>query len=162
LTGLLDDFMLRAILAAVGTALACGALGCFVVWRRIAFLATRQRMPRSLAWPWRCCFLRLSRWVSSLLRWRWQALLAAVVAVSIKAIGALLITAMLIIPAASARLIARGPETMAAWATLTGVVAAIGGLYAARSFGTPAGPSIICFASAIFCVASVVGQLRKA
>jgi ABC-type Mn2+/Zn2+ transport system permease subunit len=41
--------MFRAILAAVGTALACGALGCFVVWRRIAFLATRQRMPRSLA-----------------------------------------------------------------------------------------------------------------
>jgi hypothetical protein len=65
-------------------------------------------------------------------------------------------------PAASARLIARGPETMAAWATLTSVVAAIGGLYAARSFGTPAGPSIICFASAIFCVASVFGQLRKA
>ena len=88
-------------------------------------------------------------------------LIAAVVAVSIKVIGALLITAMLIIPAASARMIARGPEAMAAWATLIGVVAAIGGLYAARSFGTPAGPSIICFASAIFCVASVVGQLRK-
>jgi len=34
---LLDDFMVRAILAAVGTALACGALGCFVVWRRMAY-----------------------------------------------------------------------------------------------------------------------------
>lgn len=33
----LDDFMTRAILAAVGTALACGALGCFVVWRRMAY-----------------------------------------------------------------------------------------------------------------------------
>jgi hypothetical protein len=87
-------------------------------------------------------------------------LIAAVVAVSIKVVGALLIRAMLIIPAAAARLIARGPEGMAAWATAIGVVAAIGGLYAARSFATPAGPSIICGAAALFCVASVLARLR--
>ena len=33
----LNDFMVRALLAGVGTALACGALGCFVVWRRMAY-----------------------------------------------------------------------------------------------------------------------------
>jgi len=33
----LDDFMTRALLAGVGTALACGVLGCFVVWRRMAY-----------------------------------------------------------------------------------------------------------------------------
>jgi len=34
---MLDDFMVRAVLAATGTAIATGALGCFVVWRRMAY-----------------------------------------------------------------------------------------------------------------------------
>ena len=34
---MLDDFMLRAALGAVGLALACAPLGCFVVWRRMAY-----------------------------------------------------------------------------------------------------------------------------
>ena len=34
---MLDDFLLRAALAAVGTAVAAGLLGCFVVWRRMAY-----------------------------------------------------------------------------------------------------------------------------
>src|SRR5210317_789139 len=34
---MLDDFMIRALLAGVGVALAAGPLGCFVVWRRMAY-----------------------------------------------------------------------------------------------------------------------------
>ena len=34
---ILDDFLIRAALAAVGTAVAAGLLGCFVVWRRMAY-----------------------------------------------------------------------------------------------------------------------------
>ena len=34
---MLDDFLVRAALAAVGVALAAGPLGCFVVWRRMAY-----------------------------------------------------------------------------------------------------------------------------
>jgi zinc transport system permease protein len=34
---LLDDFLVRAALAGVGVALAAGPLGCFVVWRRMAY-----------------------------------------------------------------------------------------------------------------------------
>ena len=34
---MLDDFMLRAVLGAVGLAVACAPLGCFVVWRRMAY-----------------------------------------------------------------------------------------------------------------------------
>jgi zinc transport system permease protein len=33
----LDDFLVRALLAGVGVALAAGPLGCFVVWRRMAY-----------------------------------------------------------------------------------------------------------------------------
>lgn len=34
---LLDDFMIRAALAGIGLALAAAPLGCFVVWRRVAY-----------------------------------------------------------------------------------------------------------------------------
>ncbi|MCE8509966.1 metal ABC transporter permease [Ruegeria pomeroyi] len=34
---MLDDFMIRAALAGAGVALASGPLGCFVVWRRMAY-----------------------------------------------------------------------------------------------------------------------------
>ena len=34
---ILDDFMVRAVLAGVGVALAAAPLGCFVVWRRMAY-----------------------------------------------------------------------------------------------------------------------------
>jgi len=35
---MLDDFMFRAALAGVGVAIAAAPLGCFVVWRRMAYL----------------------------------------------------------------------------------------------------------------------------
>lgn len=34
---MLDDFVVRGVLAALGTVLATGVLGCFVVWRRMAY-----------------------------------------------------------------------------------------------------------------------------
>ncbi len=34
---MLDDFMMRATLAGIGVALAAAPLGCFVVWRRMAY-----------------------------------------------------------------------------------------------------------------------------
>mgnify|MGYP003303215745 CR=1 FL=1 len=34
---MLDDFLVRAIIAGIGIALVTGPLGCFVVWRRLSF-----------------------------------------------------------------------------------------------------------------------------
>ncbi len=34
---MLDDFFVRAILAGIGLALTTGPLGCFVIWRRMAY-----------------------------------------------------------------------------------------------------------------------------
>ena len=34
---MLDDFLVRAALAGIGVALAAAPLGCFVVWRRMAY-----------------------------------------------------------------------------------------------------------------------------
>ena len=123
--------------------------------------------------------------IVALIAWRWQALLTAtvnpdlawssgmnpdrdrriltlalavLVALSIKIVGALLITALLIIPAAAARAWARGPEAMLAIAMCIGVIAALGGLALSYVFDTPAGPSIVAVATLCFVVGRVLGH----
>ena len=76
--------------------------------------------------------------------------MAVTVAVAIKVVGVLLIAAMLIIPAAAARNLARTPEAMAMIAAALGGVSAVAGLHAAYVFDTPAGPSIVCVAALLF------------
>ena len=124
--------------------------------------------------------------VLALLAWRWQALLTAtmsadlahaaginpdrerlvltlalavVVAVALKVVGALLIAAMLIIPAAAARGLTRNPEGMAVVATLIGAAATLAGLWGSLHWDTPAGPSIIVAATVVFVVAA--GAARR-
>jgi zinc transport system permease protein len=79
-----------------------------------------------------------------------MALMTLVIAVSIRIIGILLITSLLIIPAATARQFARTPEAMTLLAAFFGMVAIIGGLYASLSWDTPSGPSIVVTAVALF------------
>lgn len=262
---MLDDFMVRATLAAVGTALAAGGLGCFVVWRRLAYFGdamahaavlgvalalgfevsifigviatalgmallflkltgqgqsadatlgvlahaglaiglvavalipgqrisldaylfgdvlTVSRMELLVIWGGAIAVLGVLwiSWANLLtatlspdlahaagINPRRQELiltllLALVVAVAIKVVGALLITALLIVPAATARIIARSPEGMAAASIGAGVFAAIGGLQASRAFDTPVGPSIVCTAVGLFILATIGGKLRN-
>ncbi len=77
-------------------------------------------------------------------------LMATVIAISIKIVGVLLITAMLIIPAATARRFAKGPEQMAFLAALFGLIAVIGGLGGSLHWDTPSGPSIVVAATCLF------------
>jgi zinc transport system permease protein len=86
--------------------------------------------------------------------------LAVVVAVALKVVGALLIAAMLIIPAAAARSLARSPEAMAFAAAGIGVVAALGGLAASYWGDTPAGPSMVAAAAVIFAITALGRRLR--
>lgn len=262
---MLDDFMLRAGLAGIGVALAAGPLGCFVVWRRMAYfgdatahaailgvalalslsispflgvLAVALLMAvtvaglsgkgygadtllgvlahtglalglvaasliagaqvdlkafligdilavgmTDLAIIWGGALL-----VLALLGWRWRALLTAtlnadlafasglppkreemvltlalaiVVAVAIKVVGALLITALLIIPAATARPLARTPEMMAMLAAAIGAVGAIAGLTGSYFADTPTGPSIVVAAAAMFAAVNIAAALRR-
>lgn len=77
-------------------------------------------------------------------------LIALVIAVAMKIVGVLLITSLLIIPAASAQRHARTPEQMAAGASILGVVAVCAGLSLSWFQDTPAGPSIVVSAAALF------------
>lgn len=255
----LDDFLVRAALAGIGVALAAGPLGCFVVWRRMAYigdatahaailgvaLALALSISISAGIMVVCLlmatavsgmsgrglsgdallgvmahgtlafglvgvsFLQGNRidlnsylfgdilavspadlgviWggvliILGLLWWRWSALLtstmsedlafaaginprreqfvltvalALVVAVAIKVVGALLIAALLIIPAATARALARSPETMAVLAALIGAASALGGLGAAFAFDTPTGPTIVSLAAVFFTMSAM-------
>ncbi|MFI4956291.1 MAG: metal ABC transporter permease [Gammaproteobacteria bacterium] len=80
-------------------------------------------------------------------------LLACVVALSIKILGVLLITAMLVIPPAAARPFACNPEQMVIGAAVTGVLAVIGGLLSSLWFDLPAGPMIVLSSVALFVLA---------
>lgn len=77
-------------------------------------------------------------------------LMATVIAISMKIVGVLLITALLIIPAATARRFARGPEQMAIIAALIGAAAVVGGLFGSLNWDTPSGPSIVVAAMVLF------------
>ena len=262
---MLDDFMTRATLAGVGVAMAAAPLGCFVVWRRMAYFgdatAHAAMLGVALALALQssiflgaagvalvmavavtllsgrgygmdtllgvlahsalavglvaASFLRgvridlmaylfgdilaVSRvdllviWggaalVIALVAWRWSALLtstlneelafangfnpqreqlilrlalAITVAVAIKVVGVLLIVAMLIIPAAAARNLAHTPEAMTLVAAALGSVSAVVGLRAAYVFDTPAGPSIVCVAAALFTICSIFGGFNR-
>ena len=87
--------------------------------------------------------------------------LAVLVAVAIKVVGALLITAMLIIPAAAARPFSRTPETMAVVAAIIGMLSVLGGLAASVEWDTPTGPSIVVFATIVFLVSNIVMWINR-
>ncbi len=263
---LLDDFLLRAALAGLGVALAAGPLGCFVVWRRMAYFSDATAHAAILGVALSLGFslsifagtllaafamafgvsalagrslatdtllgvlahsalaaglvavsfvegvrldlsaylfgdiLAVDRWdlaviwsgataVVALLVWRRNALLTAtlsedlawaagidprgerlvltlalamVVAVAIKVLGALLIGAMLIVPAAAARPLSATPERMALFAALIGSASVLSGLGLSMTADTPAGPTIVCVAAAAFALSRSMGALWQA
>jgi zinc transport system permease protein len=83
-------------------------------------------------------------------------LLAVVIAIAMKLVGVLLITSMLIIPAATARRLAGGPEQMAVIAALVGAAAVAGGLFGSLNYDTPSGPSIVVAALILFTLSIIV------
>lgn len=83
-------------------------------------------------------------------RLAFMLLMALVIAIAMKIVGILLITSLLIIPAATARRFSASPEVMAVVASLLGAIAVAGGLFGSLKFDTPSGPSIVVAALAIF------------
>ncbi len=77
-------------------------------------------------------------------------LMASVIAIAMKLVGVLLITALLIIPAATARRFAGGPEQMALVASCIGAGAVVAGLFGSLEWDTPSGPSIVVAALVFF------------
>lgn len=83
-------------------------------------------------------------------------LVALLIAIAMKIVGILLITSLLIIPAAAARFFVRTPEQMAFLASLIGCIAVVLGLSMSWFWDTPAAPSIVLVATGLFIVNSVI------
>ncbi len=260
---MLDDFLFRALLAGLGLALAAGPLGCFVVWRRMAYFGDATAHAALMGVAFSLAFslstfigvlfasammalaigmlsgrryamdtllgvmahvalaaglvavskisgvrldlnsylfgdiLAVTRtdivliWLGALfvfvlMLWRWtpfllttlstelavargydaqreqmmlMLMLAVLVAVAIKLVGALLITAMLIVPPAAARPFARTPEWMAVGAVLIGMISVAGGLGLSMYADTPSGPSVVVMAGVLFLLSNVLAGI---
>jgi zinc transport system permease protein len=82
-------------------------------------------------------------------------LIAVVIGLAMKIVGILLITSLLIIPAATARRFASAPEAMAAIAAVLGMAAVAFGLALSLRFDIPSGPAIVVAAAVLFALSQL-------
>lgn len=120
---------------------ACAALSLTVlvlIWRPLLAITVHEELAQVEGVP--VIWVRLAL----------MLLIAIVIAVAMKVVGILLITSLLIIPAATARSFARNPEQMAILAAIIGCIAVSGGLFASLEWDLPAGPAIVAAAALLF------------
>ncbi|MEK9660446.1 MAG: metal ABC transporter permease [Alphaproteobacteria bacterium] len=119
-----------------GGALALAIL--VAIWRPVLALTVHEDLARVEGVP------------VTAVRLGFMLLIALVIAVALKVVGVLLITSLLIIPAAAARRFAATPEAMAILASTFGVAAVFAGLWGSWTWDTPTGPSIVLAAMTVF------------
>jgi zinc transport system permease protein len=120
-----------------------------VLWRPLLAISVHEEMAAAEGVP------------VALVRGAFMLLMAFAVALSIKIVGILLITALLIIPAATARAFAATPEQMVAGAAAISMASILAGLGMSWQIDTPAGPSIVLVMTALFAGALPWIMLRR-
>jgi len=133
-------------LVIMGAATALIALSLYFLWEKLLAFTLHEELAAVEGVP--------VEWVRLAL----MLMLAVLIAIAMKVVGVLLITALLIIPAAAARRLSRTPERMAVLASTMGCVSVVLGLLASILWDTPAGPSIVLAAGIIFLFAQVQRQ----
>ena len=86
-------------------------------------------------------------------------LLALTIGIAMKFVGALIITALLIIPAATAKYYAKNPESMAIIAILIGMLSIFGGILFSLIYDTPTGPSVVLSNTCLFFISLFISKL---
>ncbi|MGZ6352845.1 MAG: iron chelate uptake ABC transporter family permease subunit [Ktedonobacterales bacterium] len=127
----------------IGAAIAL--LGLVAIWRPMVTLTVHADMAQAEG-------IAVER-----VRFLFTLLVALSVAVAMKVVGILLVTAMLIVPAAAMRPLARSPEAMAVGSAVIGVLAVFGGMAASLAWDLPSGPAIVAAAVLLFVLTAVVG-----
>jgi len=84
-------------------------------------------------------------------------MLAVVIALAMKIVGVLIISALLIIPPATARTFSKTPEQMAIFAAIIGCIAVALGLSLSWFYNTPAGPSVVVASAGLF----IISRLKE-
>ncbi len=119
------------------------------LWPKLLALTVHEELAKAEGLP--VARLRLTQ----------MLLMALVIVLAMKVVGVLLITALLIIPAATARTFARTPEQMAVLSALLGTVAVTAGLGASLTWDTPSGPSVVAAAALLFAISLPLGRLLE-
>ena len=88
-------------------------------------------------------------------------MLTIAILVSLKVIGALLIEALVVVPAAAARNVARGTREYLVWSVLVAFAAGAGGLVISTRLLVPTGGAVVLAASLIFFVTLGIGAFRR-
>ena len=88
-------------------------------------------------------------------------IIAIVVVSMVKVVGALLVTALLVTPAATAQLIGRSFKSCIFWAQVFGFLSVLIGLYISSEHGTGAGSSIALSAASIFVIIGLLSGVSK-
>ncbi|MCB1851596.1 MAG: zinc ABC transporter permease subunit ZnuB [Gammaproteobacteria bacterium] len=120
----------------------------FAIWRPLLALTVHEELAQVEGVP------------ISIVRLAFVLMIAIVIAIAMKIVGALLITSMMIIPAAAARRFSQTPEQMALVAALIGVLAVFMGLAASWYWDTPAGPSIVVSTALLFSFSQLYSAAR--
>ena len=89
------------------------------------------------------------------------ALTAVCVVVALPIIGSLLVSGMLVVPAATARLLSRGTGAMLAWSVALAALALVGGLLAAHALDAPPGGAAAALAGLGFALAYTRDALSR-
>ncbi|WP_430875952.1 zinc ABC transporter permease subunit ZnuB [Gilliamella sp. G0441] len=86
-------------------------------------------------------------------------LLAFTIGIAMKFVGALIITSLLIIPAATAKYFSKTPEKMALISIIIGIVAVISGLFFSFIYNTPTSPSVVLCNACLFFICLLTSKL---
>lgn len=124
------------IFIAVGVVFIAAILGCY--WEKLLSITISPELAQIEG-------LKVAR-----LRLLLMILTALTIALSMKFVGALIITSLLIIPSATARRFAKTPEAMVIYAIGFSIIAITGGLLLSSIKDTPAGPSVVVCAGGLF------------
>ncbi|WP_370931594.1 metal ABC transporter permease [Bartonella sp. DGB1] len=98
---------------------------------------------------------------SSMLRITFTFMLAILIAIAMKIIGILLFTALLIIPASTARYFSTSPTQMAILSSIFAILSSIIGLFVSLYWDPPAAPTIVVAASCLFFITTFYHIIKK-
>lgn len=119
------------------------------IWRPLLLLTLNEELARAEGAP----MLR-----TQLL---FMVSMAVVIAIGMKIVGVLLVTSLLIIPAATARAFARTPEAMAGLAAALGALAVALGLSGSFAWDLPSGPAVVVASALLFLLVALTRPVLR-
>jgi zinc transport system permease protein len=98
---------------------------------------------------------------TALVEYLFVVLLTMAIVVSLKVIGALLVEALVVVPAAAARNLARTTRGYLAYSVVAALVTGVSGIFLSTLWRVPTGGAVVLALSVVFFVTLAIGGVRK-